>query len=85
VEPDVDPLLSELDVDPLGLDDDPLLIDELLSIELEDPLLREEPVESPEVLIPAPLALDAPTDTPPVPPAPPAPAPPAPPPTAARR
>jgi hypothetical protein len=92
VEPDVDPLLVESEVDPLEFDDAPLLIEELLSVELEDPLLSEEPVESPDVLVPAapetlvPAPLEAPADPPLVPPAPaPPPAPPLPPPPAARR
>jgi hypothetical protein len=89
VAPDVAPLLSAGPV----VEPEPLLIEELLSVELEEPplLLREDPVESPELLAPAapPETLDPALPAEPAPPAPPpaeppaAPPPPAPPPPAA--
>jgi len=84
VEPDVAPLLSDGPfVAPLLFEFDeapaPLLVAELLSMELEGPFVREDPVELPELLVPA-----APPETlvpaPPAEPAVPPPAPPAAPP-----
>jgi hypothetical protein len=55
-EPDGEPLMGDADgaaTDPLLFDEAPLPVDELLSIELDGPLVSEDPVDSPEVLVPA--------------------------------